>query len=258
VRRELAGWVAGEVGAGRLRLTPDAPTPFGWRLAKLANLVAVPLVGFIALPLVIIGAPLFVFLLRTREERDPEFCPRPLAADLDALLELEDREVSNQYTALGAVKPGLFRRWLLTVLLVLTSFACRQIFNRGYLARVQTIHFAHWFFFDDKQRVVFLSNYDGSHQGYMDDFINKVGWGLNLLFSNGVGWPRTRWLVHGGSRIEQSFKYYQRRHQVPTQVWYKAYPGLALVELKRNHRIRQGLEQPTMSDAQALAWLRLL
>ncbi len=32
----------------------------------------------------------------------------------------------------------------------------------------------------------------------MDDFINKVGWGLNLLFSNGVGWPRTRWLVHGG------------------------------------------------------------
>ena len=37
----------------------------------------------------------------------------------------------------------------------------------------------------------------------MDDFINKVGWGLNLLFSNGVGWPRTRWLVHGGARIEQ-------------------------------------------------------
>jgi len=258
LRRELAGWVAGEIGAGRLALTPDAPTPFGWQLAKLANLVGVPLVGIVALPLVIIGAPVFVFLLRTREERDPEFCPRPRSADLDALLELEDRDVSNQYTALGAVKPGLFRRWLLTVLLVLTSFACRQIFNRGYLARVQTIHFAHWFFFDDKQRVVFLSNYDGSHQGYMDDFINKVGWGLNLLFSNGVGWPRTRWLVHGGSRIEQSFKYYQRRHQVPTQVWYKAYPGLALVELKRNHRIREGLEQATMSDSQALAWLRLL
>ena len=92
----------------------------------------------------------------------------------------------------------------------------------------------------------------------MDDFIDKVGWGLNLLFSNGVGWPRTRWLIFGGSRIEQSFKYYQRRHQLPTQVWYKAYPGLALVELNRNRRIREGLEQATMSDAQALAWLRLL
>ncbi|HEX7437009.1 MAG TPA: hypothetical protein VF308_09885 [Caldimonas sp.] len=258
VRRELAAWVKSEVDAGRLALTPDAPTPFGWQLAKLANLVGVPLIGILALPLLIVGAPLFVFLLRRREESDPELCPRPRPADLEALQELEDREITNQYTAIGAVKPGLFRRWLLTVLLVLTSFACRQIFTRGYLARVQTIHFAHWFFFDDKTRVVFVSNYDGSHQGYMDDFINKVGWGLNLLFSNGVGWPRTRWLVHGGSRIEQKFKYYQRRHQVPTQVWYKAYPGLALVELNRNHRIREGLQQATMSDAQALAWLGLL
>jgi hypothetical protein len=258
VRRELAGWVLSEVGAGRLTLTSAPATPLRWQLTKLFNLVAVPLVGIVALPFLIVGAPLFVYLLRTREERDPEFCPRPLAADLEALQELEDRDITNQYTAIGAVKPGLFRRWLLTVLLVLTDFVCRQIFTRGYLARVQTIHFAHWFFFDDKTRVVFVSNYDGSHQGYMDDFINKVGWGLNLLFSNGVGWPRTRWLVHGGSRIEQSFKYYQRRHQLPTQVWYKAYPGLALVELKRNHRIREGLEQATMSDDRALAWLRLL
>jgi len=258
VRGELGDWVAAEVGAGRLALTPPAPTPLGWQLAKLANLVFVPLVGIVARPLLIVATPLFVFLLRRHEERDPEVCPRPVAADLEALHELEDRDITNQYTAIGAVKPGLFRRGLLTALLALTSFACRQIFTRGFLARVQTIHFAHWFFFDDKTRVVFVSNYDGSHQGYMDDFINKVGWGLNLLFSNGVGWPRTRWLVHGGSRIEQSFKYYQRRHQLPTQVWYKAYPGLALVELKRNHRIREGLEQATMSDAQALAWLRLL
>ena len=68
----------------------------------------------------------------------------------------------------------------------------------------------------------------------MDDFINKVGWGLNLVFSNGVGWPRTDWLIKGGARREQLFKYYQRRHQVPTQVWYKAYPGLTLVDLERN------------------------
>jgi hypothetical protein len=258
IRRELAAWVATEADARRLTLTPPEPTPLGWQLAKLANLFAVPLIGIVALPLLIVGAPAFVILLRTREDRDPEVCPRPLAADLEALQELEDRDITNQYTAIGAVKPGVFRRALLTVLLALTSFACRQIFTRGFLARVQTIHFAHWFFFDDKTRVVFVSNYDGSHQGYMDDFINKVGWGLNLLFSNGVGWPRTRWLVFGGSRIEQSFKYYQRRHQVPTQVWYKAYPGLALVELNRNRRIREGLEQATMSDAEALAWLRLL
>jgi hypothetical protein len=258
VRRELAAWVATEIGARRLALTPEPPTPLGWQIEKLAHALTVPLVGIVALPFLIVAAPFLAWLLRTRETQDPEFCPRPLAADLATLQELEDRGITNQYTAIGAVKPGLFRRGLLTVLLVLTDYACKQIFTRGFLARVQTIHFAHWFFFNDKQRVVFVSNYDGSHQGYMDDFINKVGWGLNLLFSNGVGWPRTSWLVHGGSRIEQKFKYYQRRHQLPTQVWYKAYPGLALVELKRNHRIREGLEQATMSDAQALAWLRLL
>jgi len=258
VRSELVERIAGEVRAGRLALTPPAPTPLGWQLRKLANLIAVPVLGLLALPFLLVLSPILAWQLRRRETSDPEICPRPRDGDLAALYELEDRDTTNQYTALGALKPGRFRRWLLTVLLVFTEYACRHVYTRGFLARVQTIHFAHWFFFDDKKRVVFVSNYDGSHQGYMDDFINKVGWGLNVLFSNGVGWPRTRWLVLGGSRIEQSFKHYQRRHQVPTQVWYKAYPGLALVEMKRNHRIREGLERPAMSDADALAWLRLL
>ena len=49
--------------------------------------------------------------------------------------------------------------------------------------------------------------------------------------------------MHGGARIEQTFKYYQRRHQLPTQVWYKAYPGLTLIDLERNQRIREGLSR---------------
>jgi hypothetical protein len=92
----------------------------------------------------------------------------------------------------------------------------------------------------------------------MDDFINKVPWGLNLVFSNGMGWPRTRWLILGGARLEQKFKHFQRRHQVPTQVWYKAYPGLTLADLARNHGIRVGLEQDHMTDAEVLNWLKLL
>ena len=255
---ELRSFVAAQVRAGRLVLTPSEPTPFMWRLAKLAHAVAVPLAGLVLLPLLIVLAPFIVVALRSREEADPEICPRPWPEDLQALQELEDIDVSNQYTAIGAVKPGLFRRWLVTVLLVLINYACRHVFTRGFLGRVQTIHFARWVVLDDKTRVVFTSNYDGSHQGYMDDFINKVAWGLNLVFSNGVGWPRTRWLILGGARIEQRFKPYQRRHQVATQVWYKAYPGLTLSDLKRNQRIREGLDMGPSSDAQAMAWLRLL
>ena len=258
IRDELLAFVHSEKHAGRLLLTPCAPTPLAWQLAKLAHAIALPLLGLAALPVVIVLLPWLIVQLRRRETSDPEICPRPPTAALQALQTLEDHDVSNQYSALGAVKPGLFRRWLVTVLLVLVDYACRHVFTRGHLARVQTIHFARWVFLDGKTRVVFASNYDGSHQGYMDDFINKVAWGLNLVFSNGVGWPRTRWLILGGARIEQRFKPYQRRHQIPTQVWYKAYPGLTLVDLERNQRIREGLEAAQMSDAQCLAWLRLL
>jgi hypothetical protein len=58
--------------------------------------------------------------------------------------------------------------------------------------------------------------------------------------------------------LEQKFKHFQRRHQVPTQVWYKAYPGLTLADLARNHGIRVGLEQDHMTDAEVLNWLKLL
>jgi len=258
LRRELIDFVDAEVSAGRLALTPPEPTPLRWQIAKLLHFVATLLAVVILLPFVIVLAPLWLSILRTHENNDPEICPPSDRTMLLQLQRLEDYDVTNQYTAIGSLKPGLFRRWLATVLLVLIDSACRHIFTRGFLARVQTIHFALWAFLDDKRRLVFMSNYDGGHEAYMDDFINKVAWGLNLAFSHGVGWPRTRWLLARGARIEDKFKNYQRRHQLPTQVWYKAYPGLALVDLKRNQRIREGLELASMTDAQAQAWARLL
>jgi len=47
---------------------------------------------------------------------------------------------------------------------------------------------------DGKKRGVFFSNYDGTVESYMDDFINKAGFGLNAIFSNAIGYPRTNWL----------------------------------------------------------------
>jgi hypothetical protein len=258
LRRELIDFVNAEASAGRLPLAPPEPTPLSWKIAKLLHFVAIPLAVLIVLPFLIVLSPLLIFMLRTREKKDAEICPRQDRAALLELQDLEDYDVTNQYTAIGSVKPGLFRRWLVTVLLALIDYTCRHIFTHGFLARVQTIHFAFWAFLDDKCRLVFMSNYDGGHEPYMDDFINKVAWGLNLSFSHGVGWPRTRWLVARGARIENKFKNYQRRHQLPTQVWYRAYPGLALVDLKHNQRIREGLELASVTDAQAQAWLRLL
>jgi len=101
----------------------------------------------------------------------------------------------------------------------------------------------------------FASNYDGSHESYMDDFINKAGWGLNIAFGNAVGYPTTKWLIKGGAEREQQFKYTQRRHQFRSEVWYKAYPDLTATDLARNSRIRQGVEIRQSSDAEIRDWL---
>ena len=90
---------------------------------------------------------------------------------------------------MGSLKPGLVRRWAAIALLSAIDFAARHVYTRGRLARVRTIHFARWVFLDGKTRVIFLSNYDDSLESYMDDFINKVGFGLNLSFSHGIGYP---------------------------------------------------------------------
>ncbi len=249
--------VQAAVRAGELTLSPEAPTPLAWRLRQWLHLLGLPLVALLLTPLLLLLSPWLLWQLRRLETTDPEICPRPSAKLLQTLQQLEDRDVSNQYTAIGPVKPGRFRSVLLSVLLQAIEYTCRHLFVRGYLGRVQTIHFARWVCLDRRSRVLFISNYDGSHQGYMDDFINKVAWGLNLVFSNGVGWPRTRWLLLGGARLEHRFKPYQRRHQVPTQVWFKAYPGLTLADLTRHQRIRAGLALSDPTEAQALAWLKL-
>ena len=244
--------------AGRLKLTDDEPTPILWWLRKVIHFFAVPLLLLAFSPLLLLYLPVFLYQLRSREKRDPEFAPRPDAKHEADLAQLEDIYVTNQFSAMGSIKPGVFRRRTLIFLLWLVNYAARHFFVRGHLARVPTIHFARWVFLNDKRRMIFASNYDGSLDSYMDDFINKVGWGLNLVFSNGIGYPTTDWLVLDGSKNEQKFKYFLRRHQMPTQVWYDAHPGLSAFDLKRNMLIRRGIDRSGMSDAELREWIALL
>jgi hypothetical protein len=91
----------------------------------------------------------------------------------------------------------------------------------------------------------------------MDDFIDKVAWGLNAVFSNGVGYPKTNWLILNGAKNEQAFKNYIRVHQIATQVWYSAYDRLTALNIANNASIRAGLYR-AMSETEAEEWLRLL
>ena len=257
VHADVRAFVATEQRAGRLALTPTAPTPPAWWFQNALNLVGVPLLLLVlAIPLLIV-ALLVLVRIRFLERSDPELCPRVGADRIAVLSVLEDHDVMNPFSAIGSLKPGLVRLGTAAFVLWLVDYTTRHIYNRGRLARVHTIHFARWVLLDQGRRLLFCSNYDGSLDSYMDDFINKVAFGLNLVFSNGIGYPATQWLAAGGAKDEQKFKNFLRRHQLPTDVWYNANPGLTAVDLVRNGRIRDGL-QMALSEGDARAWVTLL
>jgi len=156
--------------------------------------------------------------------------------------------------AVGLVKPGRFRELTLRVVVFAISYVTRHVLNRGNLAGVKTIHFARWVFLDDRRRMFFASSYDGSLESYMDDFIDKISWGLNIVFSNGYGYPRAKFLVFGGSRDELAFKDYLRRNMASVRVWYAPYGNLTALNIQRNERVRAGLYADLDRD-QELAWV---
>jgi len=222
-------------------LSPPAGLDLGFRLRELGHLLVVALLVLVLLPLLLLAAPFFLVLLRRHERRDKAPHVKAPVEVVQELAALEDHVVQNPFTALGFVKPGLFRRLTLTGVLYAINYVTRHVFNRGNLAGVKTIHFARWVFLDDKRRVIFASNYDGSLESYMDDFIDKIAWGLNIVFSNGHGYPNARFLIADGCRDELAFKDYLRLHQVPTRVWYSAYDQLSCANIANNARIRAGL-----------------
>ena len=108
---------------------------------------------------------------------------------------------------------------------------------------------------DGRRRLFFTSNYDGSLESYMDDFIDKAAWGLNAIFSSGDGFPRTCFLVCGGITDEKAYKRFLPTRQVQSQVWYSAYPHLTTKNIANNAAIRQGLSGQ-MNEEDTRTWLR--
>jgi hypothetical protein len=254
----LRNFVGAETAAGRLRLSAPGATSPSWWLRDRAHAIGMPLLFLLVSPLLFVAAPFYVLWLRHRERTDPELCSSVTQEHSEALSLLEDHDVSNQFSAIGSLKPGLLR--LLTILgvLMVVDYAARHLVRPGHLGRIRSIHFARWAFVGGIDRMAFFSNYDGSVESYMDDFINKTGFGLNAVFGNGIGYPRTNWLVRDGCADERKYKEFLRRHTVATQVWYKAYPGMTAIDLDRNTRLRRGLESASLDDHAAREWAALL
>lgn len=268
VRAAIQGFVRGEASLA-WATQPAEPPSLAYRLKDLAHLLFLPalvlvfvvlpvvFLPFVFIPLFLGALLLFVIVLRWKEKTDvPDRSSAPLES-IRAAREDEDFGVQNQIIAIGHFKRGLFRQVTAAAILWLTNWAARHYFTRGALSGLRTIHFARWVRLDGRHRMFFVSNYDGSLESYQNDFIDKAASGLNTIFSNGDGFPPTRFLFLDGIRDEQAYKRFLPTRQVLNQVWYSAYPDLSVINVNNNAAIRRDLFR-SLGPEETRAWLRRL
>ena len=202
-----------------------------------------PLVALILTAIGVLGVGTIYTSIRLKENREAK-AYRPTRRDGDKIQNLgmqENYPVQNQITHLVAVKPGYTRKVMLKFTLGAINFLAKYKYNKGNLNGINTIHFARWVLIDNGKRLLFFSNYDGSWESYLGEFVDRGFIGLTSVWTHTEDFPPTKNLVQGGARRSREFKAWSREKQIPTQVWYSAYHLLSLKNVLRNTAIRQKL-----------------
>lgn len=178
----------------------------------------------------------------------------------------------NHLASLTYVKGGPLRRWLLRSTLWLINLLSRFYFNEGKLGDIPTILSARWVVIDGGRRLIFLDNYGGGWESYLNEFIDlSAVRGLNAIWTNTFikckpaapeatvagetpdpckdpktryAFPWTRSYLWRGAEAERPFKAYVRASQIETIAWYGAYHTLSITNINDNSRLRQSLFMP--------------
>jgi hypothetical protein len=156
--------------------------------------------------------------------------------------------MQNHFINISVVKPGALRLWTLRLVLWFVHLAGIVYFNEGKLGGIPSIHFARWVILDQegfgRPLLMFLTNYDGSWDSYLGDFVDEASQGVSGIWSNTGGFPRTWGLIFGGgSRFEKQFKAYARRGQQRTLAWFSAYPNVSVGQKLSNAALRRALDE---------------
>ncbi|HEU4732712.1 MAG TPA: hypothetical protein VFT22_32675 [Kofleriaceae bacterium] len=246
-----------------LDLSPTGDEEARWVIGKILALCG----ALVVLPFVLLCALPWYLVLRRKETTDfATAYARPIDVD-PAIQDVEDRVMQNQLTHLVDIKPGAFR--LATLWLVLTAIdvIARVYSVRGNLGGITDIHFARWVILRDRRdpppdgprrhRLLFFSNFDGSWESYLGEFIDRAAYGLTAVWSNTRGFPATEHLVFGGARDEEAFKQWTREHQLLTQVWWSGAPDSTVQNIRDDVWIRRQLDRG-LGDNELVTWLRKL
>lgn len=151
----------------------------------------------------------------------------------------------NHLHLLSTVRRGRLLR--LKIVLLLINFAGRYLFPPGSLSNIQTIHFAHWSIIDQGQHLLFVTHYDGSFDNYLGDFADRASDGLNSIWNNVLGYPQA-----GAQDIFAFKQFFRNDQQLPSTVFYRAYPDVTVANILRDRTIVQPLadhlDRPVLED----------
>jgi len=171
--------------------------------------------------------------------------------------EFEDFEPSNHMVSIVHTYEDNSRRWAKWAAFELLDFFARYRYTYGVLGAIPSIHFAHWSTINDHRRLLFVSNYDGSWESYLDDFTQKAHRGLTVAWAHSKGIPRSKFMLSGGAENGPAFIDWARRSMVPTLVWFNAYPHLSIRNINRNSALRQALAKDHQQNNSS-KWLELV
>jgi hypothetical protein len=129
----------------------------------------------------------------------------------------EDVVTQNQLTLVTVIKPGQLNR-VRGVMAAIDSYS-KRLSPPGSLIGISTIHFVKWLVVDGGRRLMLVSDYDGSWESYIDEFAEMILSGLDAIWETSYGYPLD------GARDLPAFKRFLRSHQVPSEVFFSAYPG---------------------------------
>jgi hypothetical protein len=222
---------------------------------KWFNMIFALLVAIIFLPVILVWA-LYIHFFHERRDMNGKLTLSQIKdSHVKKLEEFEDLFPQNQFTQAVVMKPGIARYVTFEAMMLLGRTLTNNWFVKGELMGIPTIHFARWVLIDKNKHVLFFSNFDGSWQQYLGDFIDKSGWGLTGIFCNTVNFPKTNFLFTGGAYDEEHFLAWSRSTQMPTQVWYSAYHNLSIKNINNNTAIRNEFRRH-LSEKQAQLFLK--
>ncbi|MEZ5870476.1 MAG: cytochrome P450 [Nitratireductor sp.] len=157
----------------------------------------------------------------------------------------------NHLTSVSQMKPGNFRLITMALAMFIIKRMAQIWFKKGFVTDFSTIHYAKWFRLPGTRKLIFQTNYDGSWESYLEDFVTMVHGGQTMAWNNGVGFPRTNWFYLDGAQDGDQFKRWVRRQQVENLFWYSRFPQLTLAQKQINALVRDGLARARSASEKA-------